>query len=419
MRLLLADARDFASLADRGEHQELGFASVGELAESLGYSAREGRALYALGRALAGWPGLLERILDGRLNPEKAAALARLLDVGGALRAGEVPGADPDPWLAAAEEEATQDFLQRVSRRCEEALRGVPVERMSFLVTQAGMADFRRCRGLLSRRANRRFTRGETLELVASRFLDVEDPLRVAGRARRVPDTSGPGIDRTAPGPGLAPDPGPAPDPEPGELPGPGTPSPDDLDSVCRKGRILPMREPPPASTPGSPDAGSPDAGSPTTGSPTTGPGGASGRGSPPRSSRYVPAEVRRAVLARAGGRCEFPRCGFDTWLDLAHLVPHRAGGSREADNLVLLCGVHHRALDAGTLEAIPVRDDSLGRDEGGEGGTRVHFRTPWGEELRGPVLAAPGGGPAVRGTGRPAGRGARGNTGPSTGGRA
>ena len=310
IRLLIEDARALAALARGDHHQELGFASVGELAECLGFSAPEGRTLHALGRALDGWPGLEERLLAGRLNPDKAAAFTRLLEVGGALRAGEGPprfeeAARPSPeplpgeavsWLAAAEEEPTLDFQRRVARRCEEALRGVPVERMTFLVSQSGMVDFRRCRGLVSGRANRRFSQGETLEILASNYLDHEDPLRVRGRARRAPDTSG-------------------------------------------------------------------------------------------TAGRHVPEEVRRAVLARAGGRCEFPRCGFDTWLDLAHVVAHRHGGSREADNLLLLCGVHHRALDGGTITAV--------LEEG-----RLLFRNPWGQELEGPAIGGYGTRPDSSGLG-------------------
>jgi hypothetical protein len=66
--------------------------------------------------------------------------------------------------------------------------------------------------------------------------------------------------------------------------------------------------------------------------------------------SRYVPAQVRREVQDRQQGRCAVPFCDHDTFLDFAHLVPHALRGSREADNLVLLCGRHHGMLDSGLL---------------------------------------------------------------------
>jgi hypothetical protein len=56
--------------------------------------------------------------------------------------------------------------------------------------------------------------------------------------------------------------------------------------------------------------------------------------------SRYVPVAVRRAVWARTGGRCAVWGCPNRKGLQFAHLDPHRAGGDREADNIVLLCGL-------------------------------------------------------------------------------
>jgi hypothetical protein len=65
---------------------------------------------------------------------------------------------------------------------------------------------------------------------------------------------------------------------------------------------------------------------------------------------RYVPAEVRREVLKRSGDRCEVPGCALDTFLEFAHIEPHAEDGSREADNLLRLCHVHHTQFDADCL---------------------------------------------------------------------
>jgi hypothetical protein len=65
-------------------------------------------------------------------------------------------------------------------------------------------------------------------------------------------------------------------------------------------------------------------------------------------SGRNVPAEVRRKVLGRYGGRCAYPGCRNRIWIDLAHDEAHRHGGCREADNLHGLCPYHHRAFDRG-----------------------------------------------------------------------
>lgn len=65
---------------------------------------------------------------------------------------------------------------------------------------------------------------------------------------------------------------------------------------------------------------------------------------------RYVPREVRREVFERQKGRCAVPFCGNEMFVEMAHLVSHRSGGSREAENLLLLCSAHHTDFDEGWL---------------------------------------------------------------------
>jgi len=65
---------------------------------------------------------------------------------------------------------------------------------------------------------------------------------------------------------------------------------------------------------------------------------------------RTVPAEVVRELLARNDGRCPVSLCDHRIWMDMAHRVPHRHGGSREADNLAYLCRQHHGLLDSGLM---------------------------------------------------------------------
>lgn len=85
---------------------------------------------------------------------------------------------------------------------------------------------------------------------------------------------------------------------------------------------------------------------------------------------RYIPADARRAVVARSGDRCEVPGCALDTFLEFAHVASHASGGSREADNLVRLCHVHHTQFDADCLLFGGWRDG------------RPVFRNARGEEL-------------------------------------
>jgi Domain of unknown function (DUF222)/HNH endonuclease len=65
------------------------------------------------------------------------------------------------------------------------------------------------------------------------------------------------------------------------------------------------------------------------------------------RQTRVVPAAIRRALWARDRG-CRFPMCSNRRFVD-AHHVRHWAHGGRTSlDNLVLLCGFHHRLLHEG-----------------------------------------------------------------------
>ena len=65
------------------------------------------------------------------------------------------------------------------------------------------------------------------------------------------------------------------------------------------------------------------------------------------KRSRHVPADVRRAVWARDGGRCRFQgpagRCTETGLLEFHHVVPYAQGGPTTADNLELRCAAHNR----------------------------------------------------------------------------
>ena len=63
------------------------------------------------------------------------------------------------------------------------------------------------------------------------------------------------------------------------------------------------------------------------------------------RMSRIVPRPMRRALVSRDGG-CAFPGCGRPPGWCHAHHIRHWAhGGPTCLQNLVLLCGHHHRAI--------------------------------------------------------------------------
>lgn len=61
------------------------------------------------------------------------------------------------------------------------------------------------------------------------------------------------------------------------------------------------------------------------------------------RNSRTVPGWLRRLVYQRAGGRCQYPGCGARRWLQVHHRQHWADGGTTDLDNLILICGFHHR----------------------------------------------------------------------------
>ena len=64
--------------------------------------------------------------------------------------------------------------------------------------------------------------------------------------------------------------------------------------------------------------------------------------------SRHIPAEVRRAVWLRDGGRCAFlakdgRRCSERGFLEFHHAHPYAAGGDASVVNIALRCRPHNR----------------------------------------------------------------------------
>ena len=65
----------------------------------------------------------------------------------------------------------------------------------------------------------------------------------------------------------------------------------------------------------------------------------------PPASRERIPADVRRAVFQRDGGRCA--ECGSDFDLQYDHVIPHSLGGASTVANLQVLCASCNRRKGA------------------------------------------------------------------------
>ena len=65
------------------------------------------------------------------------------------------------------------------------------------------------------------------------------------------------------------------------------------------------------------------------------------------KDSDYVPADVRRTVYVRDGGRCAFVsldghRCGERRFIEFHHVIPRAAGGQATVENIQLRCHAHN-----------------------------------------------------------------------------
>jgi hypothetical protein len=69
------------------------------------------------------------------------------------------------------------------------------------------------------------------------------------------------------------------------------------------------------------------------------------------RATQSIPPALRRKVMRRDHGRCVVPGCRPATFVDLHHVEARADGGAHDAENLVVLCSAHHRALHRGQLE--------------------------------------------------------------------
>jgi hypothetical protein len=77
------------------------------------------------------------------------------------------------------------------------------------------------------------------------------------------------------------------------------------------------------------------------------------------RASRKLPAWLERHVKERDAG-CRFPGCTHYRWLHAHHIRHWAAGGPTDAENLVMLCGYHHRLVHDAGWRMKPRNDGAL-----------------------------------------------------------
>ncbi len=77
------------------------------------------------------------------------------------------------------------------------------------------------------------------------------------------------------------------------------------------------------------------------------------------RTTRQVPAWLTRQLRRRDRG-CRFAGCGATRWLHSHHVTHWADGGSTDPDNLVTLCGRHHRVVHEGGWQIHAGRDGTV-----------------------------------------------------------
>ncbi len=68
------------------------------------------------------------------------------------------------------------------------------------------------------------------------------------------------------------------------------------------------------------------------------------------RAKQDIPPKTRRFVFHRDGGTCVVPGCRAKRFVDVHHLIARADGGGHDAENLVVMCSLHHRELHAGAF---------------------------------------------------------------------
>ncbi len=85
------------------------------------------------------------------------------------------------------------------------------------------------------------------------------------------------------------------------------------------------------------------------------------------RRRRIVPARLLQALKLRDHNRCRFPGCAHQRYVEAHHVRHWIDGGETRLENLVLLCGAHHRLLHHGAFHIMIADGDVVFVNRDGE----------------------------------------------------
>ena len=72
-------------------------------------------------------------------------------------------------------------------------------------------------------------------------------------------------------------------------------------------------------------------------------------------------------IIHRVGTICCYPNCNETIALDVHHIVPREEYGTNRDSNLIVLCPVHHRHADRGSIPRNRLKKYSVAKMEMGK----------------------------------------------------
>ena len=185
----IALARAFAVYDEKGSYAYEGCGSIVQFGMRLGYSVAQVRHLASVGKALAMFADLEERVRDGEITLDKAASMGRLHRV-------RLTPEEKGEWMTRARMKGLGNMYAEVKKRLEQedsANDGCPVPGVidkAILMREKTAEKLERCGEIASQKAGKRLTEGGVVDAVCEDYLEHHDEQRKKPRARRVGDTN-------------------------------------------------------------------------------------------------------------------------------------------------------------------------------------------------------------------------------------
>ena len=187
-------ARAMAEVEKKRSYLLAGFRTVRQWAEAQGYGPRLVSQLLELGRSLLVSPRLEEKVLAGKVCPESAAHVGRVLRD----KAVQKAGVDETEWLDRAESMPPRQLRDAAIAEIEEAHQQETTVAVHMRLTRTARKDLQKVRLLISRGRRVPATEGEAVGASARCYLEHHDPARKPLPARRSGTTAS-GPDRRIP----------------------------------------------------------------------------------------------------------------------------------------------------------------------------------------------------------------------------